>query len=178
MEGNLYKNDVYLLPTETAKYWRNCASLHSVQCSPSSRKNPRASDCSWCHRETFRAGFTDKEACRIHDNSFPSFMKRDVDILKRFTQMSCCLRHDLFQGVSESLIMSVTLTPARRCAPVSCLLETSDTLTNWSSQTRCNLQLALAVRRDLEIMFQSAIVSTKLCERHDALGSNLPIVNQ
>ena len=38
-----------------------------------------------------------------------------------------------------------------------------------------NLQLVLAVRRDLEIIFQSAFVSTKLCERHDAIGSNLPI---
>ena len=80
----------------------------------------------------FHPGFTDKEACRNHDNSFPSFMKRDVDILKRFTQMSCCLLHDLFQGISESLIMSVTLTSARRCAPLSCSLETSDTLTTSS----------------------------------------------
>ena len=80
----------------------------------------------------FHPGFTDKEACRIHDNSFPSFMKRDVDILKRFTQMSCCLRHDLFQGISESIIMSVTLTSAKRCAPLSCSLGTSDTLTTSS----------------------------------------------
>ena len=80
----------------------------------------------------FHPGFTDKEACRNHDHSFPSFMKRDVDILKRFTQMSCCLQHDLFQGISESLIMSVTLTSARRYAPLSCSLETSDTLTTSS----------------------------------------------
>ena len=39
-----------------------------------------------------------------------------------------------------------------------------------------NLQLALAVRRDLKIIFQSAVVSSKLCERHDPIGSNLPIV--
>ena len=39
-----------------------------------------------------------------------------------------------------------------------------------------NLQLALAVKRGLEIIFQSAIVLTKLCERHDAIGSNLPII--
>ena len=32
-----------------------------------------------------------------------------------------------------------------------------------------HLQLALAVRHDLEIIFQSATVSTKLCERHDAI---------
>ena len=32
------------------------------------------------------------------------------------------------------------------------------------------------MKRDLEISFQSAIVLTKLCERHDAIGSNLPIV--
>ena len=59
-------------------------------------------------------------------------MKRDVDILKRFTQMSCCPRHNLFQGISESLIMSVTLTSARRCATLLCSLETSDTLTTGS----------------------------------------------
>ena len=41
-----------------------------------------------------------------------------------------------------------------------------------------NLQLALAVKRDLEIIFQSAIFLTNLCERHDAIGSNLPIVKQ
>ena len=60
-------------------------------------------------------------------------MKRDVDILKRFTQMSCCLRHDLFQGISESIIMSVTLTSARRCALLSCSLEALDHLDNESN---------------------------------------------
>ena len=58
-------------------------------------------------------------------------MKRDVDI-KRFTQMSCCLRHNLFQGISDSSIMYVTLTSARRCATLSCSLETSDILTTGS----------------------------------------------
>ena len=64
-------------------------------------------------------------------------MKRDIEILKRFDQMSCGLRHDLFHGVSRSitkelLFMSVMLTSARRCAPISCFLESSDNLTTNS----------------------------------------------
>ena len=80
--------------------------------------------CSWYHRETFHPSFTDQETCRIHDNSFPSFMKRDIEILNRFTQISCGLRHDLFHGISRS--------SARRCATISCSLESSDTLTTNS----------------------------------------------
>ena len=51
--------------------------------------------------------------------------------------MSFGLRYDLFHGKSRSitkelLIMSVTLTSARCCAPMSCSLESSDTLTTNS----------------------------------------------